>query len=148
MKILIIHGPNLPFLGKISVETGTRLTLDKINTNLRRQARELGAELKIHQLYSEEKIIKTVARSRREIEGILLAPGALARNCPVLIELLSVLKIPFVEIHLSEMPDSAVAYEQSQLQKLALKRIIAPGWEAYQQGLLALIQFLNPKHNN
>ncbi len=148
MKILIIHGPNLPFLGKIPVTTGTRLTLDKINTNLRRQARELGVELKIYQLYSEEKIIKTVARSRHEINGIVLAPGALAHNCPVLVELITILKIPFVEVHLSEMPDSTVAYEQSQLQKLALKKIIAPGWEAYRQGLLALIQFLNPQRNN
>ena len=142
MKILIIHGPNLPFLGKITAQTGTRWTLDKIDTNLRRQARQAGQELKIYQLYSEEKISKAVARSRKEIAGILIAPGALALNCPVLVELLTILRLPVVEVHLNEMPQAAAVFEQSQLRSVAQARILAAGWSAYQQGWQALLQLI------
>lgn len=142
MKILVIHGPNLPFLGKVGAQTGQRWTLDKIDTHLRRQARKDQIELKIQQLYSEEKIIKAIARSRREIAGLLIAPGALALNCPVLRELLSILNIPTVEVHLVEMPQSATVFQDSWLKSVAVKRILASGWEAYCQGLQELRHYL------
>ncbi len=145
MKILVIHGPNLPFIGKISATTGTRLTLDKIDTNLRRLAREKNIELKILQLYSEEKIVKAVARTRQDTDGILIAPGAQALNCPVLAELLAILGLPVVEVHLSEMPQAAEVFKQSQLQLIAKDRVLAPGWDAYEKGFQALLSLL--KHS-
>lgn len=142
MKILVIHGPNLPFIGKISATTGTRLTLDKIDTKLRRLAREKNFELKIYQLYSEEKIVKTIARARQEIAGILIAPGALALNCPVLVELLAILGLPLVEVHLSEMPHATEVFQQSQLKLIAKERVLAAGGDAYEKGVKALLSLL------
>jgi len=144
MKILVIHGPNLPFLGKISSATGTRLTLDKINTLLRRQAREMQIELKIYQHYSEESIIKTVARQRQAVSGLLLAPGALARSCHVLQELLTIIQLPLAEIHLSEYPTAQEHYDQSVLRKCAAVRVLAPGFEAYREALRKLFEILQP----
>jgi 3-dehydroquinate dehydratase len=139
MKILVIHGPNLPFLGKISITNGTRLTLDKIDTALRRQARIKNVELKILQLYSEEKILKAVARNRTEINGLLISPGALARSCFALREMLGILKIKTVEVHLAEMPDAILSYEQSVLREIAAKRFLETGLTAYHMGLQYLI---------
>ena len=140
MKILIIHGPNLPFLGKISAVTGSRLTLDKVNTSLRRMAQESGIELKIFQFYSEEKILKAVARNRSDIAGLLISPGALAVNCHALRELLSILRIKTVEIHLTEMPDAQASFGQSVLRDIAAERFLEPGLTAYQKGLQYFIK--------
>ncbi|HPC36201.1 MAG TPA: type II 3-dehydroquinate dehydratase [Candidatus Marinimicrobia bacterium] len=140
MKILVIHGPNLPFLGKISAGTGSRLTLDKVNTFLRRTAYKSGIELKIFQLYSEEKILKAVARNRFDIVGLIISPGALAFNCYTLHELLSILKIMTVEVHLSEMPDAKASFDQSALRDIAVARFLEPGLTAYQKGLQYFIE--------
>lgn len=142
MKILIIHGPNLPFLGKISAANGTRLTLDKVNTALRRTARAANIELKILQLYSEENILKAVARNRSDIAGLLISPGALALNCPALRELLAILKIRTVEIHLKEMPGSKESFDQSLLREISEKRFLESGLTAFQNGLQYLIEHL------
>ncbi|MFH1214404.1 MAG: type II 3-dehydroquinate dehydratase [Candidatus Neomarinimicrobiota bacterium] len=144
MKILVIHGPNLPFLGKLSAVTGTRLTLDKVNTALRRMAREAGVELKILQLYSEENMLKAVARNRGDISGLLISPGALALNCQALQELLAIFKMPVAEVHLAEMPLSGESFARSALREIASKRILAPGLSAYQQGLNYLIGTIIP----
>ena len=139
MKILIIHGPNLPFLGKISAGTGSRLTLDKVNTSLRRMAQESGIELKIFQFYSEEKILKAVARNRSDIAGLLISPGALAVNCHTP-------RTAFhsenqdVEVHLSEMPDAKASFGQSALRDIAAERFLEPGLTAYQKGLQYFIK--------
>lgn len=145
MKILVVHGPNLPYLGKLSAGTGTRLTLDKVNTALRRLARKSGFELKIFQLYSEEKILKTVARNRSDIDGLLISPGALALNCQALRELLAILKIKTVEVHLAEMPGSEESFTRSVLQEIAGARFLKPGLIAYQKGLQHFIK-MDAKH--
>jgi 3-dehydroquinate dehydratase-2 len=142
MKILVIHGPNLPFLGKISASHGTRLTLDKVNTTLRRTARAANLELKILQLYSEENILKAVARNRTDIAALLISPGALALNCPSLRELLAILKIKTVEVHLAEMPGSQESFSKSLLREVAEQRYLEPGLMAYQQGLQYLLEHL------
>jgi len=142
MKILIIHGPNLPFLGKISAANGTRLTLDKINTALRRTARTANVELKILQLYSEENMLKAVARNRFDIAGLLISPGAFARNCQALRELLAILKIRTVEVHLKEMPGSQDCFNESLLREMSEQRFLESGLTAYQKGLQYLIDHL------
>ena len=145
MKILVIHGPNIPLLGKISSTTGTRLTLDKVNKALRNKAKELNIELKIFQFYDEARIVKTVSRNRNEIAGLLINPCALVNTCYSLRELLSIIKIPTVEIHLSEFPFAKESFDNSVLKDIVLDRLIEPGTEAYVKGLDILYNKILPK---
>ena len=50
MKILVLYGPNLNLLGWMSRNTGSRLTLDRLNRSLRRKARELAVAAAMAQL--------------------------------------------------------------------------------------------------
>jgi len=145
MKILVIHGPNMPLLGKISSYTGTRLTLDKVNKAIRNKAKELEVELKIFQFYDEARIVKTVSRNRNEVSGLLINPCALANICYSLRELLAIIKIPTVEIYLSEFPFAKEIFENSVLKDIVLARLIEPGIEAYVKGLDILYNKIPPK---
>jgi len=142
MKILIIHGPNLPLIGKISAKNGTRLTLDKINTGLRRNAKELGVEIKIFQFADETRIVKTISRSRNEIQGILIAPCALARTCFSLSELLAIINLPTVEICPEEMPYSHESFDNSVLKDSVQVRSIGPAGSVFFKGLETLFRFI------
>ncbi|MCG2715022.1 MAG: type II 3-dehydroquinate dehydratase [Candidatus Marinimicrobia bacterium] len=139
MKILVIHSPNMPLLGKVSATTGTRLTLDKINRTLRKKAVDLGVELKIYQFYDEKRIIKTISRSRNEISGILINPGPLSRTAFSLRELLTILKIPTVEVCLAEYPFAGENFAQSALKDVVQARFLETGAEPYLLGLNALL---------
>ncbi|MCK4716709.1 MAG: type II 3-dehydroquinate dehydratase [Candidatus Marinimicrobia bacterium] len=142
MKILVIHGPNMPLLGKISANTKTRLTIDKINRALRKTASELNIDLKILQFYDEEHMMKTISRSRKELAGILINPGPLARTAYGIRELLEILKIPAAEIQLSEFPFSKENFDQSVLKDVVKFRYCQSGMEAYLKGLMDLANYL------
>ena len=70
MQLLIVYGPNLNLLGWASRRTGTRLTLDKLNRELRRRAHELGSELKMFQQQSESQASKIIQRQRNRVDGL------------------------------------------------------------------------------
>ncbi len=135
MKILVIHGPNIHLLGKISAKTGTRLTLDKLNTFLRREARDKGIELKIYHFFDEKNIYKCVNSNRNNTDYLLFSPGGLANNCYSLRELLSIINIPVAEVHLTEFPFSKENFSNSIIKDLSSIRIIDQAQEAYRKAV-------------
>lgn len=135
----------MPLMGKVSAQTGTRLTLDKINTNLRKKARELTIELKIIQLSDEAKMVKAISRSRNDVNGVLINPGALACGCFALRELLAIVKIPTVEIHVAEFPYAQESFDLSAIKDAVQARFLRPGGELYATGLDALIRTIGAK---
>jgi 3-dehydroquinate dehydratase-2 len=100
MQILVLQGPNLNMLGWISRQTGTRLTLDKLNRELRHTARELGVELKIYQSQSEVVASRIVQRQRNKVDGVLLMPGIWASSGHLLQETLALAELPLAVFHL------------------------------------------------
>lgn len=129
----------MPLLGKVSMKTGTRLTLDKLNKTLRKEAAAAGVELKIFQFYDEERILKTVSRNRNEISGILINPGPLAQTVFSLRELLGILKTPVAEAYVEEFPFSEETFLKSVLKDIVSARFIGSGAEPYLQGLNSLL---------
>lgn len=140
MKILVIHGPNMPLLGKVSMKSGTRLTLDKLDKAIRKEATAAGIEIKVFQFYNEERILKTISRNRKEISGILINPGPLARTAFGLRELLGMLKIPTAEVCIEEFPFSDETFSKSVIKDVVTARFIGAGAEPYLHGLNALLK--------
>ena len=135
MKILVIHGPNMPLIGRISADTGNRLTLDKIDKALRKEANSLNVELKIYQFYDEAHIIKAVRANRNSCDGLLINPGPLALTCHSLKELLSIVQMPAVEICVKDLPFSNESFSKSVLKEIVASRVYDFGKEVYAKGL-------------
>lgn len=100
MQILILQGPNLNMLGWRSRQTGTRLTLDKLNRALRHSARELGVVLKIYQTQSEVEASRIIQRQRNKVAGVLILPGMWATAGHLLQETLAIVGLPLAVFHL------------------------------------------------
>jgi len=130
----------MPLLGKVSTKSGTRLTLDKLDKTIRKEAATAGVELKIYQYYDEERMLKTISRSRHEISGILINPGPLAQTAFRLRELLGILQIPTAEVCIEEFPFSNETFFQSVLKDEVTTRFIGPGVEPYLHGLNSLLK--------
>jgi len=100
MQLLIVYGPNLNLLGWVSRNTGTRLTLDKLNRELRRRSRELGSELKIFQYQSESQASKLIQRQRNQVDGLVLVPGIWAAAGHLIRETVVITRLPLAVFHL------------------------------------------------
>ncbi len=120
------------------------LTLDKIDRELRRSARELNVSLKIFQSNSESEIITKLQRQRIWADGILLNPSTLCFTSLTILDTLQLLKVPVVEVHLV---DTLVgkSVDDSILKSFCLKQISGPVKGAYEKGLDVLIRHLKSR---
>mgnify|MGYP001215141863 CR=1 FL=1 len=101
-KILVIHGPNMNLIGHRYKKNKSRVTLDKINRYLRKEAIKLKQELIIVQTNDEGRAVTILQRKRNKIHGILLFPGPWQQSGYVLKDTLELLAIPYVTVSVGE----------------------------------------------
>ena len=74
MKILILHGPNLNLIGKISAKNNETVTLDKINKSMKRSCGSKDIELKIFQTHKIFQAINFLQRNRNYSKKLIFTP--------------------------------------------------------------------------
>jgi 3-dehydroquinate dehydratase-2 len=102
-KFLVVNGPNLNLLGRREPEIyGTRSLAD-LNDMVRAKANELHASVSLFQSNSEGEIIDFLQKEGPGSAGIILNPGALSHYSIALLDCLQALRIPVVEVHISNI---------------------------------------------
>ena len=102
-RIFIIHGPNLNLLGTRDPEQYGTLTLDKVNTAIRKKARALELETRIIQTNHEGRIIDLLHRRRKWADGFIINPGAFTHYSYAIRDAIEGIQTPVVEAHLSNI---------------------------------------------
>lgn len=103
MKIMIMNGPNLNLLGEREPNIYGGDTLDSINGELRKKAEEIGFELTFFQSSSEGALIDALHASRLDCAGVVLNAGAYTHYSYAIRDAIAAIKIPVVEVHLSNV---------------------------------------------
>ncbi len=138
MKLLVINGPNLNLLGRReSTHYGT-LTLTDINTKLIEKA-DGRAEMEFFQSNHEGAIIDRIQQASG-FDGIILNAGAYTHTSIAIRDALLTVKIPFVEVHLSNVYAREDFRHKSYLSDIAKGVVAGFGWMSY---ILALESFLS-----
>lgn len=144
MKILIINGPNLNNLGKRDKTHYGALTLAKINSLLEAEAKKLKCELKFFQSNHEGALIDFLQKESKNVDGILINPGALTHCGYSLYDGLVDTNLPIVEVHLSDIKTRKEAWRRkSVIKPIAIKQIAGKKEKSYLEGLGELVKFLN-----
>ncbi len=138
-KILVIHGPNLNLLGEREPEIYGSLTLDKINALIRDFAQEHQAEVKILQSNHEGEIIDFIHEHRKWADGIVINPGALTHYSYSLRDGISAVKLPAVEVHLSDIHQREEFRRHSVIAPVCLKQIAGLGPKGYLKAMELII---------
>ena len=103
MKILVINGPNLNLLGEREPNIYGDESLKAINDELYAVAQNLGHEISFFQSNSEGSIIDSIHAARLEYDGIVLNAGAYTHYSYAIHDAIAAIKIPVIEVHLSNI---------------------------------------------
>ena len=143
MKILILHGPNLNLLGTREPEVYGSLTLDEINNKLIELGKELGADIKCLQSNHEGALIDALHDARTWANGVVFNPGGYTHTSIALRDAISAIRIPVVEVHLSNVYAREEFRHVSMISAVCKGKITGFGWRSYMLGLRALMDVLS-----
>jgi 3-dehydroquinate dehydratase II len=145
LKILLMHGPNLNLLGWREPGIYGTVGFDEINARMKRVAEENGVELRVFQSNSEGALVDAIHDARNWADGIVINPGAYAHYSIAIRDALSAVKLPTIEVHLSNVHAREEFRHKLVLSPVCVAVICGLGWRSYLHGLLALIEILKDR---
>lgn len=141
-KVAVIHGPNLNMLGLREPEIYGSTSLDMLNEDLRDKADELGLDIEIMQSNHEGEIVDFLHQNYKELDGIIINPAGLTHTSVVLRDALASVRLPAVEVHISNIHRREDFRKRSYTAEIAVGQITGLGVKGYLLALEALFDIL------
>ena len=145
MNILLINGPNLNLLGTRETEIYGNKTLNDIEKDLTKVAQEKDINLECFQSNHEGVIVDKIHNSVNRIQGILINAGAFTHTSISIRDALIGSKIPFVELHISNIFSREDFRKESFLTDKAIGIISGFGIYSYSLALDGIIEYLSSR---
>jgi 3-dehydroquinate dehydratase-2 len=139
MRIAVLNGPNLNLLGQREPEVYGHTSLAEIEAMVRKAAEPLGAQIFWFQTNHEGALVDAIQGLRGQADGALINAAALTHSSLALRDALLAVKIPFVELHLSNIFAREPERRQSVIADLAVGMVTGFGAQSYLLALQALV---------
>ena len=134
-KILVINGPNLNLLGKREPTIYGTKTLKEIERNLEEYAIKIGIKVKCVQTNIEGEIINYLHDAIDNYDGVILNAGAYTHYSIAIHDAILAIKIPVVEVHLSNIYKREEFRQKSVIASACVGQISGFGEESYKLAL-------------
>lgn len=145
-EILVLNGPNLNLLGGREPQHYGTTTLADIEALLKKQAKAAGHGLQFFQSNAEHELIDRVQQAARDgVAFILVNPAGYTHTSVSLRDALAATRIPFIEVHLSNVHAREPFRQHSYFSDLAVGVISGLGAQGYELALNAAVERLKSK---
>jgi 3-dehydroquinate dehydratase-2 len=135
-SVLVLHGPNLNLLGLREPEHYGNATLASINEALLNSASSANISLETFQSNSEADLVgKIQSLASQKVDFVIINPAAFTHTSVAMRDALSAVKVPFIEVHLSNVYAREAFRQHSYFTDIAVGVISGLGAQGY---LLAL----------
>ena len=147
-SVLVLHGPNLNLLGLREPEHYGKATLASINDNLQTQAKQANIALETYQSNAEAEIVAkiqslaTASSASPKVDFIIINPAAFTHTSISIRDAISAVKIPFIEVHLSNVFARESFRHHSYFSDIAVGVISGLGAEGYNAALRYAVNLL------
>ncbi|MEO8636267.1 MAG: type II 3-dehydroquinate dehydratase [Gemmatimonadales bacterium] len=143
MRIAVLNGPNLNLLGTREPEVYGSTTLAELEQQVRAEAARLNVTLTWHQTNHEGDFVDAVQGLRGQVDGALVNAAAFTHTSLAIRDAFLAVKVPFVEVHLSNIFAREAERRHSRLADLALGIVAGFGPAGYTLALNALVTRLS-----
>lgn len=141
-KIAIIHGPNLNMLGVREPEVYGSMNLEDVNRNIENRAENLNINVEIFQSNHEGQIVDFIQEGYNNYKGIIINPGGLTHYSIVLRDALVAVKLPVIEVHISNIYKREEFRHNSVIAPIAIGQISGLGPDGYLYALEAIVEII------
>jgi len=144
-RLLLLNGPNLNLLGSREPEHYGADTLESIEKRAIAVALECGHELTAFQSNAEHALIERLHQAGREqVSFLILNPGGFTHTSVALRDAVLAVRLPFIEVHLSNTYAREPFRRQSYFSDIAVGSIVGLGAFGYELAVRAAARYLAP----
>ena len=138
MKILVINGPNLNFLGIREPAIYGSATYADLVEMLKQEGERLGIETEFYQSNHEGGLVDAIQGAYGRVDGIVINPGAYTHTSVALLDAVKAVGIPTVEVHISD-PDTREEFRKiSYIRCACIATIKGKGFAGYTEAIRLL----------
>lgn len=135
MKILVINGPNINMLGIREKEIYGSGSYDDLCAMIKKHADEKNIDVTLFQSNHEGDIVDEIQRAYKKYDGIVINPAAYTHTSVAILDALSAVKIPTVEVHISDVSKREDFRQISYVRLIAEKTIMGKGFSGYLEAM-------------
>jgi len=142
-KIIIVNGPNLNLLGERERSQYGSFTLKDLEKKCTEYAKKNNITLSFFQSNEEGELINQIQNSRNNQDGLIINAGGYTHTSVAIHDALKILKIPIIELHISNIYNREEFRHKSLISRTAKGVICGFGIEGYTMSLEAMNKFLD-----
>ena len=139
MKLLVINGPNLNMLGIREPTIYGAQNFEALCAFIKDAVAEAGAECELYQSNHEGCIVDKIQEAFGKFDGIVINPGAYTHTSVAILDALSAVAIPTVEVHISNVMEREEFRHHSFVSLVAKKTYMGLGFEGYRKAIRYLV---------
>jgi len=140
VRVAVLNGPNLNLLGSREPELYGRERLEDLERAVRERAAELGVEIEWRQTNHEGEFVDLVQSLPTTADGAVVNAAALTHTSLAIRDAFLAVRVPFVEVHLSNIFAREEERRHSLLADLAVGIVAGFGSQGYVWALEALLR--------
>ena len=144
-RIAVLNGPNLNLLGEREPEIYGRTSLADIERLTKERARALGVECTWIQTNHEGELVDAIQGLKGQADGAVINAAAFTHTSLAVRDALLAVRVPFVEVHLSNIFGREPERRRSLLADLAVGVVTGFGADSYRLGLEGLVSRLKSR---
>ena len=141
-KIIILNGPNLNLLGEREKSQYGNFTLKDVERKCNEYSNENDIKLSLFQSNIEGELVEQIQNSRDKQDGLIINAGGYTHTSVAIHDALKILKIPIIELHISNIYNREEFRHKSLISKLSKGIICGFGADGYIMALKGMIKYL------
>ena len=142
-KIIILNGPNLNLLGEREKSQYGSKTLKDIEKMCIDFGKKNKFEILMFQSNIEGELIEKIQEARNRQNGLIINAGGYTHTSVAIHDALKIIKIPIIELHISNIYNREEFRHKSLISKVAKGVICGFGADGYLMALEAMKKILN-----
>lgn len=142
LPIYILNGPNLNLLGTREPEVYGYTTLPQIEQMCAAQAKGHGLSIVFRQSNREGELVDFLQEARTSACGVIINPAGYGHTSIAILDAIQILKIPVVEVHLSNIHRREPYRNHSYVSKGATGIVMGLGAQGYLRAVDAIAHIL------